>query len=123
MRFPAVTVVLVAGALLYVLWDQLQDEPAPEDPARYTNLAASPAKRSNVVDWAVTQIPEVCAQATGGSGERFDDCVERAESRTSTCRRAIYDNFPDNVTSEAVFRDVSITMMNCLVPESGRVQP
>jgi len=49
--------------------------------------------------------------------------VERAESRTSTCRRAIYDNFPDNVTSEAVFRDVSITMMNCLVPESGRVQP
>lgn len=123
MRFPVVTIVLVAGALLYVLWDQMQGEPAPEDPARYTKLAANPAMRSDVVDWAVTQIPEVCAQATGGSGDRFDACVKRAESRTSTCRRAIYDNFPDNVTSEAVFRDVSITMMNCLVPESGRVQP
>src|SRR5690554_5192180 len=123
MRFPAVTVVLVAGALLYVLWDQLQDEPAHEDPARYTNLAPSPVKRSNVVDWAVTQTPEVCAKAIGGSGDRFDDCVEQAESSTSTCRSATYDNFPNNVPSKAVFQDVSISMMNCLVPESGRVQP
>jgi|TARA_Y100001960_G_scaffold178658_1_gene187355 hypothetical protein len=31
--------------------------------------------------------------------------------------------FPDNVMSEAVFRDLSITMINCLVPQSGVVQP
>lgn len=125
MKFPVVTVVLVSAALIYLVWDQTREQPGPVDPGSFTNLPANPAKRSDVVELAITQIPEVCAQAVGrdGGADAGAECEKRAESRTSTCRRAVYDTFPDNVSSEAVFRDLSITMMNCLVPQSGLVRP
>ncbi|WP_303290463.1 hypothetical protein [Marinobacter sp. SS5-14b] len=124
MKFPVVTVTLVTGALIYVLWSQTREPSAPADPASFTELATKPAKRSDVVDLAIAQIPELCAQATKGrDSQAYAECVELADSRTSSCRRLVYDNFPDNVTSDAVFRDVSITMMNCLVRHSGVVQP
>lgn len=125
MKFPIVTVAMVSVALVYVFWGQTQEQTDPGDPARFTNLQANPVKSSEVVDWAITQIPEVCAQAVGRTGgdDAVADCVKRAQPRTSTCRRAVYDTFPDYVNSEALFRDVSISMMNCLVPQSGVVRP
>lgn len=125
MKFPIVTVAMVSVALVYVFWGQSQEQSDPTDPARFANLQANPAKSSEVVDWAITQIPEVCAQAVGDAdgGDALTECEDRAQTRTSTCRRAVYDHFPDMVTSEALFRDVSISMMNCLVPQSGIVRP
>ena len=122
MKFPVVTVTLVAGALLYVLWSQYQEPSAPVEPASFTDLTSNPAKRSDVVDLVIGQIPELCSDAVSGP-EAITECVKLAESRTSSCRRVVYDNFPDNVASDAVFRDASITMMNCLVRQSGVVQP
>ncbi|MFB2822148.1 hypothetical protein [Marinobacter shengliensis] len=125
MKFPIVTVAMVSVALVYVFWGQTQESSDPTDPARFANLQTSPAKSSEVVDWAITQIPALCAQAVGepAGSDAIQDCEKRAQSRTSTCRRAVYDNFPDRVTSEAMFRDVSISMMNCLVPQGGIVRP
>ncbi|WP_372965831.1 hypothetical protein [Marinobacter sp.] len=125
MKFPVVTVTLVVAALGYVFWNQTQEPSAPVAPADFTNLAANPAERSAVVDLAVTQIPELCEQAAGkgSDAQARAECIKLAESRTSSCRRMVYDLFPDLVASDAVFRDISITMMNCLVPQSGVVQP
>lgn len=124
MKFPKVTVVLVSAALLFVLWDQTREQPQPVDASRLSNLRANPVELSAAVDWIFNQIPEYCSGATGeGSGtESHGDCVEKAEARTSTCRRMLYDQFPSVVASEAVFRDVSLTAMDCLVPRSGLVQ-
>ncbi|MBC7184261.1 MAG: hypothetical protein H5U30_11910, partial [Marinobacter sp.] len=84
---------------------------------------ANPVELSAAVGWIITQIPEFCSGATGKGGEEnaHADCVERAESRTSSCRRMLYDRFPSVIASEAVFRDVSLTAMECLVPRSGLV--
>ncbi|MBE0486866.1 hypothetical protein [Marinobacter sp.] len=124
MKFPIVTVAMVSVALVYVFWGQSQGPSDPADSARFINLQANPVKSSEVVDWAVTQIPQLCAQSAGADGEEaVAECVKRAQPRTSACRRAIYDNFPSVVNSEAVFRDVSISMMNCLVPQSSIVRP
>ncbi|TYC57732.1 hypothetical protein FMN52_14385 [Marinobacter sp. BW6] len=124
MKFPKVTVVLVSAALLFVLWDQTREQPEPVDASRLTNLRANPVELSAAVDWMFGQIPEFCSDATGeGSGDKaYADCVENAEARTSTCRRMLYDRFPSVVASEAVFRDVSLTAMACLVPRSGLVE-
>lgn len=123
MKFPKVTVVLVAAALLYVLWDQTREQTQPVDASRLTNLRANPVELSAAVDWIFKQIPEFCTDSTGqGSGANaHGDCVEKAEARTSTCRRMLYDRFPSVVASEGVFRDVSLTAMECLVPRSGLV--
>lgn len=120
MKFPIATVILVSAALMFIVWERTRDQPEPVDPGRFANLASDPIERSEVVDWVATQIPVLCEEATGSSSgsEAFSECVERGESRSSTCRRAIYDKFPSIIASEGVFRDVSITMMNCLVPQS-----
>ncbi|MCG2581166.1 MAG: hypothetical protein KA296_09845 [Marinobacter sp.] len=125
MQFPKATVILVSAALVFVVWEQFRDQPAPVNSARFTNLASDPAERSEVVDWVVTQIPALCKESAGGEegSEAYSECVERGESRTSTCRREIYDVFPGVIASDKVFRDVSITMMNCLVPQSGLISP
>lgn len=124
MKFPKVTVVLVSAALLFVLWDQTREQPDPIDANRLTNLRANPIELSAAVDWIFTQIPDFCSDATGeGSGTKVHaDCVEKAEARTSTCRRMLYDRFPSVVASEATFRDVSLTAIACLVPRSGLVK-
>ncbi|ROQ47390.1 hypothetical protein EDB94_1106 [Marinobacter sp. 3-2] len=124
MKFPKVTVVLVSAALLFVLWDQTREQPDPIDANRLTNLRANPVELSAAVDWIFTQIPDFCSDAAGeGSGTKVHaDCVEKAEARTSTCRRMLYDRFPSVVASEATFRDVSLTAMACLVPRSGLVK-
>ena len=124
MKFPKVTVVLVSTALLFVLWDQTREQPDPIDANRLTNLRANPVELSAAVDWIFTQIPDFCSDAAGeGSGTKVHaDCVEKAEARTSTCRRMLYDRFPSVVASEATFRDVSLTAMACLVPRSGLVK-
>ncbi|MGB1838247.1 MAG: hypothetical protein ACPHZA_01795 [Marinobacter adhaerens] len=123
MKFPTVTVVLVSAALLFVLWDQTREQPDPIDANRLTNLRANPVELSAAVDWIFTQIPDFCSDAAGeGSGTKVHaDCVEKAEARTSTCRRMLYDRFPSVVASEATLRDVSLTAMACLVPRSGLV--
>lgn len=124
MKFPKVTVILVSAALLFVLWEQTRDQPEPVDASRFSNLAANPVERSVAMDWVVTRIPELCEDATGqGRGaEDYSECVNESEARTSSCRRSVYDRFPSVIASEAVFRDLSITAMNCLVPRSGVVE-
>lgn len=114
-KFPVVTVTLVLAALLYVFWDQTREQPQPVDAARFTNLQNNPVKLSTAVDWVVTQIPSLCEQASDRSEKNQSNCVEHAQTRSSTCRRGVYDRFPSVVASEAVFRDVSITLINCLV--------
>ncbi|MBC7184769.1 MAG: hypothetical protein H5U30_14505 [Marinobacter sp.] len=123
MKFPKVTVILVTAALLFVLWEQTREQPEPIDASRLTNLRANPVELSAAVGWIITQIPEFCADATGEGAQTkaHADCVKQAESRTSSCRRMLYDRFPSVVASESVFRDVSLTAMACLVPRSGLV--
>ncbi|MBK1885126.1 MULTISPECIES: hypothetical protein [Marinobacter] len=121
MKFPIVTVTLVSAALLFVLWDQTREQPQAVDASRFTNLQANPVKLSTTVDWLITQLPSLCEQATG-KAEGTDanaSCVKQAKTRTSTCRRSIYDGFPSVVASEAAFRDVSITLINCLVQDAS----
>ena len=125
MKFPIVTVTLVVAALGYVFWNQIQPDPAQVGAADFANLEAKPVDRSAVADLAISRINDLCEEATANanSSEAEDECVALAESRTSSCRRAVYDRFPEKVRSDAVFRDVSITTMNCLVRQSGVVQP
>lgn len=125
MKFPIVTVTLVVAALGYVFWNQTQPDAKQVGAADFANLAASPVDRSAVVDLAISRISDLCEEATANaeSSKAHEECVALAESRTSSCRRAVYDRFPDKVRSDAVFRDVSITTMNCLVRQSGVVQP
>ena len=124
MKFPTVTVVLVSAALLFVLWEQAREQPEPIDASRLTNLRANPVELSAAVDWIFKQIPEFCSDATGEGREAkaHADCLKNAEARTSTCRRTFYDRFPSVISSEAAFRDLSLTAMACLVPQSGLVQ-
>jgi len=124
MKFPTVTVVMVSAGLLFVLWEQTREQPAPIDAGRLTNLRANPVELSAAVDWIFAQIPDFCSDATGEGKEAkvHIDCVEKAEAQTSTCRRTLYDRFPSVIASEAVFRDVSLTAMACVVPRSGLVK-
>ncbi|WP_417517248.1 hypothetical protein [Marinobacter sp.] len=121
MKFPTVTVVLVSAALLFVFWDQTREQPQAVDTSRFTDLKANPVKLSTAVDWVITQLPSLCEQATGQAegAEAYASCVKNAEARTSTCRRGVYDRFPSVVASDSVFRDVSITLINCLVPPTS----
>lgn len=125
MKFPIVTVTLVMAALGYVFWNQTQPDAADVGEADFANLEANPVDRSAVVDLAISRISALCEEATANadSSEAQDECVSQAESRTSSCRRLAYDQFPDKVRSDAVFRDITITTMNCLVRQTGIVQP
>ncbi|HTN33042.1 MAG TPA: hypothetical protein VL091_03490 [Marinobacter sp.] len=118
MKFPYATVILVSSALLFILWNQFREQPEAVDASRFTNLAANPVERSVAVDWLITEIPALCEQATGQSNgtDAHASCVKQSRKRTSTCRRSIYDQFPGHVSSEAAFRDLSITLINCLMP-------
>lgn len=120
MKFPIVTATLVSAALLFVLWDQTREQPQPVNASRFTNLASHPAKLSTTVDWVITQVPDLCEKATGQSQnvEASASCVKQAKARTSTCRRGVYDRFPSVVASDAVFRDLSLTLISCLVPNA-----
>lgn len=120
MKFPIVTVTLVSAALIFVLWDQTREQPQPVDASRFTDLAANPVKLSTTVDWVITQVPDLCEKATGQADgtKAHTTCVKKAEARTSACRRGMYDRFPSVVASDAVFRDLSITLINCLMPVS-----
>ncbi|MEP1217399.1 MAG: hypothetical protein ABJM11_02495 [Marinobacter sp.] len=124
MKFPKVTVVLVSAALLFVVWEQTRERPGPVNASRFTNLQANPVERSVTVDWLVARIPELCEDGTGQrpGTQAHSDCVAESEARISSCRRALYDRFPSVIASETVFRDLSITAMNCLVPRSGVVE-
>lgn len=125
MKLPKATAVMVSAALLFVLWNQTREQPEPVDASRLSNVAANPVERSVAVDWVVTQIPELCQDATGGRNREspaYSNCVRKSEARTSSCRRMVYDRFPSVIASEAVFRDISITMMSCLVPRSGLIE-
>lgn len=124
MKFPKVTVVLVSAALLFVLWEQTRERPEPVDASRFANLAANPVDRNVAMDWVVTQIPALCADSTGQrrGADANAECISASEARTSACRRAVYDRFPSVIASEGVFRDLSITVMNCLVPRSGLIE-
>ena len=117
MKFPKATVLLVSAALLVVLWNQFRAQPQPLDTGRFTNLAANPVERTAVVDWAISQIPTLCEEATGQShgSDAFTACVASSEAHTSSCRRAMYREFPSVIASDEVFRDLSISTMNCLV--------
>lgn len=124
MKFPVVTVTLVAAALVVVLWDQTREQPEPIGPERFANLAANPVERSEVVDWVVAQLPQLCQQAAGeggseGQGADISDCLDSADRRSSSCRREAYDHFPAIISRQPVFRDLVITTMNCLVPREG----
>lgn len=120
MKFPIVTVVLVSAALLFVLWDQTRERPQAVDASRFTNLAKNPVVLGTAVDWVIMQVPALCEKATSQAQgtEAYASCVKQGEARTSTCRRAVYDRFPSIVASETVFRDLSITLINCLVPDA-----
>ncbi len=124
MKFPKVTVVLVSAALLFVVWEQTRERPEPVEAGRFTNLSANPVERSVTVDWLVARIPAFCEDAIGQrpGTEAHSNCVAESEARTSSCRRTLDDRFPSVIDSEAAFRDLSITAMNCLVPRSGVVE-
>lgn len=124
MKFPKVTIVLVSAALLFVLWDQTREQTKPVDAGRLTNLRANPVELSAAVEWVFRQIPEYCSDATGeGEGDQAHvECEEKAEARTSLCRRMLYDRFPSMIASERVFRDVALTAMECLTPRPGLVE-
>ena len=124
MKFPKVTVVLVSAALLFVLWEQTRERPPPVDARRFANLADNPVELSVAMDWVVRQLPVLCEDATGQDSDSgaHSTCVSEGETRTSACRRAVYDRFPSVIASEQVFRDVALSAMNCLVPQSGLVE-
>lgn len=123
MKFPTVTVVLVLAALLFVFWQQTREQPEPVNASRFINLSADPVQLGVAVDWIFTQVPELCSEVVGAEtqAKAHADCVEKAEARTSSCRRMLYDRFPAVVASDALFRDVSLTAMSCLVARSGLV--
>lgn len=123
MKFPKVTVILVLAALAIVAWEQFRQPEEPIDPGRFANVAANPVERSVVIDWVITQIPAQCEDATGQpvGTDVVSQCIERSEKRSSSCRRAMYDRFPDTVASDATFRDLTLTAMDCLVPQSERI--
>lgn len=120
MKFPTATVVLVSAALLFVLWDQTREPPVPLKPSHIANLAAQPVELGRIVDWVTGQVPGLCQESTGmpeGSREH-DDCLDASKSREPICRRAMADRFPGMIGTERTFRDLSITMMDCLVQQS-----
>lgn len=124
MKFPVVTVTLVAAALAVVLWEQTREQPEPVDAARFANLSGDPVDRSTAVNWVISQIPVMCRQATGQvpGTDAHSTCVKASDTRSSACRREVHDQFPSIIASDAVFRDMSLTLMNCLVPTSGLVR-
>ncbi|MEE3169824.1 MAG: hypothetical protein VX324_06830 [Pseudomonadota bacterium] len=124
MKFPKVTVVLVAASLLYVLWHQTRDQAEPIDASRLTNLQANPVELGSAVDWIFSQIPEFCRNGgeVASGTEPYETCIQTAEARTSSCRRMLYDRFPATVASDALFRDMTLTAMECLIPRSGLVE-
>jgi hypothetical protein len=120
MKFPAATVILVSAALGFVIWDQTREPPVPLDANRFANLAAQPVERGTILNWVIEQVPRLCQEATGlaeGSSEHAD-CLESSESREPTCRRAMADQFPGMIGSAQVFRNLAVTMMDCLVQQS-----
>jgi hypothetical protein len=123
MKFPIATVVLVSAALGVVLWDQSREAPEPVNAARFINLAENPVARGVAVAWVTEQAPAQCDErAAMGDDHSREDCLDGIARRTGNCQRAMMDWFPDTLRTEAQFRDLSITLLGCLVPVSGRVE-
>lgn len=123
MKFPTATVILVSAALVFVIWNQTREQPAPLDARRLANLAAQPVERGRIVDWVTEQLPRLCQEATGtpsGSSEH-QGCLDASETREPSCRRAMAERFPGMIGSEQIFRSLSVTMMECLVHQSRRL--
>lgn len=122
MKFPTATVILVSAAVLFVLWSQTREPEAPFDATSFNKLSSQPVDRSRVLDWVEKQLPRLCKEATGAEpGEGADDyadCLDAGKAREPVCRRAMADQFPDMIGSEQIFRDLSVTMMDCLVQRS-----
>jgi hypothetical protein len=120
MKFPTATVTLVSAALLFVLWSQTREQPEPLAVDRLADIAAEPVERGRIVDWAMAQLPRLCEEATGraAGNDEYDDCLKASKSRSSICRRAMADQFPDMIGSEQGFRNLAVTMMDCLVQQS-----
>lgn len=120
MKFPMATVTLVSAALLFVVWSQMREQPQPLAVDRLANIAAEPVERGRIVDWAMAQVPRLCEEATGAAAgnDEYDDCLQASNSRSSICRRAMADRFPGMIGSEQGFRNLSVTMMDCLVQQS-----
>ncbi|MBW4934100.1 hypothetical protein [Marinobacter sp. F4206] len=120
MKFPIVTVTLVSAALIFVVWEQTREQPEPVTASRFADLSANPVERGTVVDWMTGQVSDFCAEATGAApgSDAHTGCIDGSEAREPACRRAMADRFPGIVASERIFRDLSITLMNCLVPQS-----
>ena len=123
MKFPIVTVVLVSAALGVVLWDQSREAAEPVNAARFTHLAQNPVERGVAVDWITDQAPAQCEDMVEpGDESGLRSCLNGIKQRTGSCQRAMADRFPDTLGSDAQFRDLSITLLGCLVPRSGRVE-
>ncbi|TGN40212.1 hypothetical protein [Marinobacter confluentis] len=120
MKFPTATVILVSSALAFVLWSQTREPAAPLDASRFANLSANPVERGSAVDWITEQLPRLCEEATGlpEDSREHADCMAASESKEPSCRRAMADRFPALIGSEQTFRDLSVTMMDCLVQQS-----
>jgi hypothetical protein len=120
MKFPTATIILVSAALIFVLWDQTREQPAPLDASRVANLEAQPVARGLVLDWVTGQVPRLCEEATGerAGGKDHKACLKASRSRQPTCRRAMADQFPGMINAEQIFRNLSVTMMDCLVQQS-----
>lgn len=120
MKFPTATVTLVSAALLFVLWSEMREQPEPLDVDHLADISAEPVARGRIVGWAMEQVPRLCEEATGAAAgnDEYDDCLESSKSRSSICRRAMADQFPSMIGSERGFRNLSVTMMDCLVRQS-----
>ncbi|MDI9244719.1 hypothetical protein [Marinobacter sp. CHS3-4] len=120
MKFPIATVALVSAALAFVFWQYNQAPPAGSEENRFHNLSSNPIERGEVVDWVASQVSDLCVEATGfpSGTEKHGDCVASSESNQPGCRRLAAAEYPPEITSDAAFRDLSTTMMACMVRQS-----
>ncbi|WP_404362892.1 hypothetical protein [Marinobacter sp.] len=120
MKFPYATVILVAVAIGYMLWDQ--SRPAMDlSPSRFTDLRANPATQEEVLAFFTQKAKGLCFEKTEGATDSasFDACMEKAEERRAECKQITSRNMPELIDSQAEFREYGLYLMTCLVPMEG----